>query len=1102
MVEVRCGGLLFTSKFDSGNLARVEKVYKGDDDDPDGPSASRIGDPCPVPDCEFNVWTKPDCGGTEFENGNRSWFYFAVKGGNYGRLMKINIMNMNKQGKLYSQGMSPVVKVIPNKPRWERIRDRPTYETVDGQFILSFTYRFESKGSAVYFAFCYPMSYTEYQNKFEKIDEQFAYCQRLTPQSSPDTIYYHREIVCHSLDKNRVDMITITSCHGMTEEREERLPKLFPDENTPRAHQFKGKRVFFLSSRVHPGETPASFVFNGFMEFILRPHDPRAKQLRRQYIFILIPLLNPDGVSRGHYRTDQRGVNLNRVYLDPDIELHPSIYASKALIKYYHIRARIIKVPPKSPVSDKKSAEQQKLPESVSEIDIGKPNAIIVVHDGATSRESSAKENDLVLENIHISEEKPDSTGDASGVREVTPDRTSTAEDSAVVQNGSCGDSAMVTDSTVNMDSESMTRLDDGKEDSGASDGEATESDLCKEVSSLSLREQSQKSDASLVDNNHEESDCLSIPWKESGIAFYVDLHGHASKRGCFMYGNHLEEEEKQVENLLYPKLVSLNTAHFDFAGCNFTEKNMYTRDKRDGMSKEGSGRVAIYKTVGIVHSYTLECNYNSGRMVNPVAPATMDDGRATPPPLIGFPPKYTPGHYEEVGRAVAIAALDYANCNPWSRLPLTEHTHLEGVRMWISKFLRSARGAPTLPRKMSRMASRTSCMVASATAFNPPVRGRLLAELSSGSTTTTSTTNTSTVATTNTTASTGTSMATTTSYRNRQSRQLAPVRETRASVERRKRVMQQQQHFQHQRSASTSSLTSTTSTISTSSSSLGNYGNLVNPSSPNNQVSQGSIPVTLSMTNAGTDVPNLLMKQRSSDSSTNEDERLVFTRPPSHSATTPSPPRSKSRHEHRIPMNVPTTTPGLRILHPHKPGVQTPHQSGVQMIDRSTTITRPREVFGPPASDPPRRRFKKMSTSKRRSASHSPSGKGFHRKGSGTDSDVEKKRRSRRKTSKTLTMGFSGAAAAAQGETPLEGSAVKLLPQSEKMSPRRLSMDGFDPEVLSHKPTALGRNKRGASFDGNDLWPAFQYVTLLDFNSLAVSASSVGTAGASKKSN
>ena len=58
---------------------------------------------------------------------------------------------------------------------------------------------------------------------------------------------------------------------------------------------------------------------------------------------------------------------------------------------------------------------------------------------------------------------------------------------------------------------------------------------------------------------------------------------------------------------MLFPKLISINTPHFDFGGCNFSEKNMYSKDKRDGMSKEGSGRVAMHKAVGIIHWLVAE---------------------------------------------------------------------------------------------------------------------------------------------------------------------------------------------------------------------------------------------------------------------------------------------------------------------------------------------------------------------------------------------------------------------------------------------------------------------------------------------------------------
>ena len=373
-------------------------------------------------------------------------------------------------------------------------------------------------------------------------------------------------------------------------------------------------QVFFLSSRIHPGETPSSFVFNGFLDFILREDDPRAVQLRRQYVFKLVPMLNPDGVVRGHYRTDARGVNLNRVYLNPSFELHPSVYAVKSVLVFHHVNNRIrggdgdvyptsdIWLPnvPQETLITTTTADSVKLPSDTlsSCTDVVNPGSP-VVHDtdcavgpvcetsvcGSCVGSAGGEQCHLIMSVCESS----------SAVSELLPQTASAAADAANATHSqrdfgmfvvSCNSAASCNEAA------SGGECEDFDDDTCHVGNEGSDDDEDSTTVTTDIAYSPHLSDPLL----------RTIAPANSGVAFYVDLHAHASKRGCFMYGNCLDDEDSQTDNVLFARLIAINSAHFDFEACNFTERNMYSADRKEGLSKEGSGRVALYKTLGIKH--------------------------------------------------------------------------------------------------------------------------------------------------------------------------------------------------------------------------------------------------------------------------------------------------------------------------------------------------------------------------------------------------------------------------------------------------------------------------------------------------------------------
>ena len=98
------------------------------------------------------------------------------------------------------------------------------------------------------------------------------------------------------------------------------------------AEAIKHRKGIVISSWVHPGESNSSYMMKGVIDYLTGP-TLNAKILRDNFVFKIVPMLNPDGVIIGNTRCSLAGVDLNRQWLEPSRKHHPTVYYIKQHIK-------------------------------------------------------------------------------------------------------------------------------------------------------------------------------------------------------------------------------------------------------------------------------------------------------------------------------------------------------------------------------------------------------------------------------------------------------------------------------------------------------------------------------------------------------------------------------------------------------------------------------------------------------------------------------------------------------------------------------------------------------------------------------------------------
>ncbi|KFM00644.1 Cytosolic carboxypeptidase 1, partial [Aptenodytes forsteri] len=293
--------LKFNSKFESGNLRKVIQIRKN----------------------EYDLILNSDINSNHYHQ----WFYFEVSGMKTGIGYRFNIINCEKSNSQFNYGMQPLMysvqEALNSRPCWTRVGTDICYYknhfsrssiAAGGQkgksyYTITFTVTFQHKDDVCYFAYHYPYTYSTLKMHLQKLESMH----------NPQQIYFRQDVLCETLAGNSCPLVTITA---------------MPESNYyEHICQFRNRPYVFLSARVHPGETNASWVMKGTLEYLMS-NNPSAQCLRESYIFKIIPMLNPDGVISGNHRCSLSGEDLNRQWQNPNPDLHPTIYHAKGLLQY------------------------------------------------------------------------------------------------------------------------------------------------------------------------------------------------------------------------------------------------------------------------------------------------------------------------------------------------------------------------------------------------------------------------------------------------------------------------------------------------------------------------------------------------------------------------------------------------------------------------------------------------------------------------------------------------------------------------------------------------------------------------------------------------
>ncbi|CAE8686335.1 unnamed protein product, partial [Polarella glacialis] len=217
------------------------------------------------------------------------WFCFRVRQMRAGQHYTFHLTNLVKPGSLFDDGCQPVLfskrRLQESGVGWSREGDDVAYypSCLAGgkrQHCISFDLVFPHEEDEVFLAHAVPYTHSDLLSDLGRLKSSLL--------AAPSAVTFFP--------------VALTA--GGLEVAAVRLGN--PSPTAPRA---------CIVARAHPGETNASWMMRGVLELLLG-ESPAAKRCLEHVAWLLVPMLNPDGVAAGRTRTNLSCVDLNRHHHD------------------------------------------------------------------------------------------------------------------------------------------------------------------------------------------------------------------------------------------------------------------------------------------------------------------------------------------------------------------------------------------------------------------------------------------------------------------------------------------------------------------------------------------------------------------------------------------------------------------------------------------------------------------------------------------------------------------------------------------------------------------------------------------------------------------